>query len=115
MTEIVGADRLASTAAEAAEALARLDLSDAGRIITAAAAATAPRATGRLAGAHTTTEHPGGVTITNAARYAIPVHQGWAGAAARPWLARAAESTQPAWLAALEDDTQKILDTIKGA
>jgi hypothetical protein len=61
----------------------------AGRSLISEAGPTAPRRTGRLAGAATVTPHgPGGARITVNVPYAAPVHWGWPGhgISRQPWL-----------------------------
>lgn len=77
-----------------------------------AAAAAAPRRTGRLSSSHAM--QPGSarnrVNLANTAPYARLVHGGTRYVRARPWLADAIRSSEPRWAAALDAQVQAGLD-----
>lgn len=49
--------------------------------------------------------------------YAGPIHWGWEARniEPQPWIAEAAQDTEPQWLGMYEEDVQRVLNTIKGA
>jgi hypothetical protein len=80
----------------------------------------APRRSGRLAASI----RPSGTKTAAIVRagyarvpYAHPIHWGWPrrGIRANPWLSRAAQSSEPAWLAIYTREVDRILGTIEGA
>jgi hypothetical protein len=102
-------DRLAATLKAAAAKVA--DLTDthtaAARLVIVAAAAKAPRRTGRLAAGHRPDVARAGYTITNVMQYAAPVH------AARPWLTQAIAATTDDQTALYRAELETIADTIE--
>lgn len=92
----------------------------AARVVAGRASATAPRRSGRLAG----TIRPGATQTQALVRagfgrvpYAGPIHWGWParGIRAQPFLADAAQATEPAWVELYGRRIEQIIDTIEGA
>jgi hypothetical protein len=120
--EVVGRARLVRTLRQAGHDVE--DLKDAHQavaaVVAAAAAATAPRRTGKLA-ASVRGNRAVGRAVVRAGRasvpYAGPVHWGWPSRniAAQPFVAEAAQVTEPVWLALYENGVVKALDRVKGA
>ena len=81
----------------------------AGELLEGRAQADAPRLTGRMAGQHELVVHAGGLTITNAARYAPFVH------ARQPWLTRALDALQRQVVDIYSNQVDQIVDDIRGA
>ena len=88
-------------------------------VVVPAAAARAPRRTGRLAAsvrgnraANRATVLAGGATLP----YVGPIHWGWPARKieAQPFAADAAADTQPTWLPAYEADVQAAINRIAG-
>lgn len=76
-----------------------------------AAAQSAPRRSGLLAGSHgVTASGANRARMVNTAPYAGFVHSGTRYLQGRPWLARALESTQSRWTADLSAQVQAGLD-----
>ena len=80
----------------------------------------APKRSGRLAAS----VRPSGTKTQAVIRagyarvpYANPIHWGWPrrGIAANPWLSRAAQSSEPAWVGIYTREVDRIIDTIEGA
>jgi hypothetical protein len=106
---------------------ADLDLTDlrtahlqASSTVASAAEGAAPRRTGRLAG----TVRPGATKVAALVRagfasvpYAGPVHWGWPahGITAQPFVAEAAQRTEPVWTGEYLDHVQQILDRLAGS
>lgn len=88
-------------------------------IAAGAAATAAPKRTGRLAGTVRVgaTQRAG---IVRAGRksvpYANPIHWGWParGIKANPWMSRAAQASEPAWLRVYMDHVEDIIDRVEG-
>jgi HK97 gp10 family phage protein len=80
-------------------------------VIVPAAAARAPRATGRLAGSHIATrEGATAATVTNTAPYARFVHYGTRYQTGRPWLAEVLTANATRLTDALTDALQTDVD-----
>ena len=119
--QLAGVSTLVTTLHAAA---ADLDaLTDAGnntaRLVGAAAAAAAPRRTGRLAGTVRAAVVAGRVEITfggSRAVYAPVIHWGWPKRRIRanPFASRAAQRTETQWVEFYATDVQNIVDTVKG-
>ena len=116
--ELKGAERFASTGAEAAHKLERLDDAgaEAGRIIADLAAATAPRRTGALAGSVRPEVSGLVVEVGSDLVYALPIHNGWAAhhIAPQPFLDDAARSSEAQWVGAYDRAVTAALDGIEG-
>jgi hypothetical protein len=117
---VVGAGRLADTLAKAARDVADLSagFTEAGRIASTAGASTAPRRTGRLAGAvRSTPDGRNATMITAPVVYAVPIH--WGSPAhhieRNPFLMRGADRSEHQWMAAIEADAQRVCDQVEGA
>lgn len=100
-----------------------MDLKDAnqaaGNTVLPSATARAPRRSGALAGSGRANRAARGAVIRfGSARvpYAGPIHWGWPARhiAAQPWVATAAESTEPRWSQTYLDALGTIIDTIEG-
>jgi hypothetical protein len=92
---------------------------DAAAVVSPAAAAAAPRRTGRLAA----TGRPAGTRTMALVRfggaavpYGPPIHFGWHARriAPNPFVFEAAQRTEPQWTAVYGAAVEKILDQIKG-
>lgn len=92
----------------------------ASQVVAKAGQAKAPKVTGRLAGtirgSGTKTaaiDRAGGARVP----YAGPIHWGWPAhnITANPFLAEAAEETEPIWVPLYEDAVERVLETIRGA
>lgn len=115
-----GAAELTATLALAAAAVADLEagFTAAASVIEHAQSGTAPRRTGRLAGAMTMRyDGRNSATLTNALVYAVPIHWGRPAHSieANPYVVRAATQTEHLWNRAIEDDAQRALDRVHGA
>lgn len=91
----------------------------AAQIVAARAAQTAPRRSGKLAGSVRAARQVKRARV-QAGRasvpYAAPIHWGWPthNIDANPFMSKAAQATEPEWVAAYLDDVQKALDKVKG-
>jgi hypothetical protein len=117
---VVGGDALAASLAVAARDLADMNegFTRAAQIINGAQRSSAPRRTGRLAGAMTIHyEGSNSAMLTNPLVYAVPIHWGRPAhhIAANPYVMRAADRTEHMWTGALEEDAQRILNGVHGA
>ena len=116
--EIKGAERFASTTAEAAGKLADLSGAgaEAGRIVADLAAATAPRRTGALAASVQPEVAENVATIGSDLVYAPPIHNGWAAHNIRPqpFLDDAVRSSEAQWVGAYDKALQTAIDTVEG-
>jgi HK97 gp10 family phage protein len=116
--KVEGLDTFVSTMHKAEQQLQ--EMGDAHRqasaIIASAAAAAAPRRTGRLAGSvrASASAKQGMVEVT--APYAGPIHWGWPSRNidAQPFAMNAARSTEPQWIKFYEAEVQKAIDDVKG-
>jgi hypothetical protein len=120
--QIEGLNALARTMRKAGEDLA--DLKDANRaagdIVASAAAAMAPRRTGRLASSIRPARAAGRASVMAgraSVPYAPPIHWGWPARhiAAQPFLSNAAQQTESIWLPKYLADVQAALDKVTGA
>lgn len=92
----------------------------AARIVAEAAAARAPRRTGRLAASLRATRAVGRASVLAGGAsvpYAGPVHWGWEARhiEPNPFTVEAAEDTQPQWLPVYERELQRLCDRVRGA
>jgi hypothetical protein len=119
--QIDGLPRLRRALREAGAGLD--DLKDAnaaaGALVAGAAAARAPRRSGRLAASIRSNRAAGRASVLAggaAVPYAGPIHWGWEarGIEAQPFATEAAAATEPTWLAIYEHDIQRVLDTVNG-
>lgn len=115
--EVVGAERLASTARAAARDLDALTSDAAGRAVQQRARAGAPKRTGRLAASVVAGKDGGDVIVSSRLVYAPVIHNGWPGhhIAANPFLARALTNSRAEIGRLYTADAQKVLGHIKGA
>lgn len=118
---VVGLPRLVATLRAAEVDLDELKVatSAAGQIVLAAATATAPRRTGRLASSGKASKNRRRATITFGAAavpYAGPIHWGWPRRhiAANPWVSKAAQATEPTWTQAYVRELDAILARVEG-
>jgi hypothetical protein len=97
------------------------DLKDANATVAAtvavAAAARAPRRSGRLASTGRGNRAAGRAVVTfggAAAPYAAPIHYGWParGIEGDPFVADAAQDTEPQWLSVYEAAIQRLVDAV---
>lgn len=97
------------------------DLKDANaaaaRIVAAAAEARAPRRSGRLAASVRGNRAAGKATVSAgraSVPYAGPIHWGWAarGIEANPFVADAAQASEPTWLPLYENNLQDLADRV---
>ncbi len=116
--QLLGVDRLVATIGDARTGL--MDMADAhqaaGRIITAAASASAPRRTGRLAGSGRVKTRPARTVVEFAAPYAAVIHWGWRARNIEPneFASQAAQRTEPQWRAVFENEVADLVGTITG-
>lgn len=109
--ELQGADQLASTLREAADALQDLSAAEheAGQLLAQAGSAAAPRETGNLAEKHGYDVVAAQVVVTAATPYAAIVH------ARKPWLsdtlAARADEIADMYLAGVEDALAQVRGT----
>lgn len=120
--EVIGLNQLVRTLRQAGHDLGDLKQASAraGQTVSQWAAVTAPRRTGALGGAVRSSARASTAVIragSSGVPYAGPIHWGWGRRhiAANPWVSRAAQDTQPAWLPAYVTDVQRALDKVKGA
>ena len=113
--QVIGADRLASTLGDAADALS--DFSEpaqrAAVLIARAARSRAPRRSGRLGSSLVATA---GV-VSSQVIYAGVIHYGWSARriSGDPFLTDAATATEPSWLPLYADRVDAALALVKGA
>jgi hypothetical protein len=119
--QLAGTANLVATLHTAAGELA--DLKDANgrasQLITASAAAAAPRRTGRLASTGQAATADGRAVITfggNSARYAPVIHWGWPKRHIRPreFASHAAQRTEPQWIEFYRTDVETAIDRVQG-
>ena len=115
--EVEGAAALSASLDAASRDMAELDKAAAGasRIIATAARALAPKRTGALSRSIEPAPERGIAAALASERYAPFVHYGTRYMAARPFLTDAAKATEPVWLPLYEQETQQILNHVKGA
>lgn len=98
------------------------DLKDAnaavGQLVADAAAAVAPRRTGRLAGSLRPAKAAGRARVMAGGAsvpYAGPIHWGWParGIAAQPFIADTAAATESQWLGTYQDALDDIIRTVE--
>lgn len=116
--EVEGVKRLTATLNAAAVALGDMtspSRASGGLILTRARGA-APRRSGALAGSLTATPSRAGVAVGSGLIYAGPIHWGWAGhgIAPNPFLSRAADSAEPATVAAFHAYVETTIKGVKG-
>jgi hypothetical protein len=120
--EVQGLTRLVSTLRKAGADLT--DLKDAnaaaGRTVADWASVTAPRRSGALGSSVRAARRVSGARVLGggaAVPYAGPIHWGWPARniEAQPFISKAAQSTEPAWVQTYLDDVQQALDSVKGA
>lgn len=89
----------------------------AARTVAEAAAAGAPRRSGKLAGSLRPARQVARARVSSTVPYAGAIHWGWPrhNISANPFLTRAAEQTQPQWIRQYEQDLQRIADSVQGA
>jgi len=90
-----------------------------GTLVAVAAAAFAPRRSGRLAGnIRAGATQKAAIVRAGGARlpYAGPIHWGWPkrNITANPFITQAAQQTEPRWIAVYQDYTDNALDHIEG-
>lgn len=120
VVQVIGAAQLRRTLRAAGQDLTDLKRvhAEVGRIVVAAAHA--PTRTGALAAsiragsaATSATVRAGGARVP----YAGPIHWGWParGIAAQPFLADAAQRTEPRWTEVYLAEVNRIIDQVQGA
>jgi hypothetical protein len=119
--EIVGLPRLTATMRAAEADLNELKDATAAalRVVLAASTSTAPRRSGALAGSGRGNRARRRAIITYgsaAVPYAGPIHWGWPRRhlAGQPWVSRAAQATEPVWVAAYAAELERIIDQVHG-
>lgn len=115
--EIIGADRLASTARRAARDLDALAPPETGRKVALRGRIEAPRLTGRLAASVTAGTQSGDVVVFSRLVYAPVIHNGWPGhnISANPFLARALHNSKGEIAGDYTAEAQKALGKVQGA
>lgn len=115
---IKGADRLAATLDDAASKLADMGeaAGAAGRIISDAAAATAPHRSGALAGSIGPDVSGSDVVVGTDIVYGPPIHNGWSahGIEPNPFLERATDRTEAQWVGAYLTGVNDALASVEG-
>lgn len=120
--EVIGAERCAATLDVASRKLG--DLADpatkASVVIAGAARVRAPRATGTLQASIRAAAEGSTARVEVGVRYGWPVHSGVPAPhpgheVARPFLADAADATQPIWSGFYEGKVEDVMGTVKGA
>jgi hypothetical protein len=119
--EVEGARQLRKTLKAAGDDLGELKAAHAAaaRLVSAAAAARAPKRTGRLAG---TVRGSGAASVATiragsaAVRYAQPIHWGWPARniAPNPFISQAAQATESVWVPLYEREVDHALSKVKG-
>jgi hypothetical protein len=116
---VLGADRFASTLKAAQHDITTMEVgfAEAGRIIAAASAATAPVRTGALrASIHGEISGSNRVYITSPLIYSSPVH--WGRPAhhihANLFILRGADASEAEWSRAIERNAQTVCDSVQG-
>ena len=114
--DVKGADRLERTLDGAADELARMDAAAAetSRIVAAAGAALAPKASGALAASVRAEPQGPVVQATSASPYAPFVHYGTKLMAARPFLIAAVRQTEQVWIGSYTRNADQVLSHVKG-
>lgn len=124
--QVDGADTIARTMRAAAGAIADLSATNA-KVATSignAAAARAPRRTGRLAASGRPTSTGTEAVLSFGVVHASPINfgvgprrglRGPHNITATRFATEAAEQTQPAWLGTYQDRVQSVLDQVRGA
>ena len=116
---VTGLDRLVTGLRAAGAELADMPAANraAGALVARAAAARAPKRSGRLASSITADPHKGGVSIDSTLPYAGPVHWGWPARRIKPntFLVDAARATESTWTDTYTEATQAALDKVAGA
>lgn len=119
---VEGAARLRQSLRKAGADAADLKTANAraASIVAQAAAASAPRRTGRLAATVRGNKAVGKAIVRGGSArvpYAGPIHWGWPARhiAAQPFMSEAAVRTQPIWLPEFFKDMQSICDQVRGA
>jgi hypothetical protein len=120
--QVVGLATLTRTMRKAGEDLTDLKTAHAaaGQVVARAAAATAPRLTGRLAGTLRASKAANRARVTAGTRsvpYSMPIHWGWPARriAANPWVSQAARDTESIWLPDYLKAVEEALSHIEGA
>jgi HK97 gp10 family phage protein len=115
--EVEGAAALSASLDAAGRDLADLDRAAAGasRIIATAARVLAPKRTGALSRSIEPAPERGTAAVLASERYAPFVHYGTRYMVARPFLVDARRDTKPLWLPLYEQESQQILNHVKGA
>jgi len=107
-----------STMQKAEQELAKLDSahSRTSQMIASAAAAAAPRRTGRLASSVRASSGDKGGLVEVTAAYAGPIEWGWPSrnVDATHFAMKAARATEASWIKFYEQEVQKALDDVKG-
>lgn len=87
-----------------------------GSIVSAAAAARAPKVTGKLAASVRPMARQTSVRIASRVVYAGPIHWGWAARNIAPhtFISDAATSTEPAWLELYWREIEDALRIVRG-
>lgn len=118
---VVGADTLARSLIRAAGRISELKEAHmrAAKIVGARSVTTAPVLTGRLAMSVRTGATANAATIragNGRVPYAGPVHWGWPARNIhpQPFIAAAAQATEPVWVGAYRFTVQRILDQVRG-
>jgi len=116
---VVGAENLARTLGQAADHMQQLQQADqrTADYIAAVARGSGPRRTGRLLASVRASREDDAATIGAGVPYGGVIHWGWParGISAQPWIAEAAERTEPIWLDFYSQEIQTALDSVKGA
>ena len=115
-----GSSQLVGSMKAAGQELADMKPAHARVAALVADAARVPRRSGALAASLRPSTDTGRAIVSAGAgrvRYAGVIHWGWPRRNIRPqtFLADAAKSTEPAWLAAYTESVQTVLDTVRGA
>jgi len=117
--EVVGGPRCVATLNVAATRLGRL--TDGSRrasdVIASTARLRAPKRTGRLAASIAPSPQGSTARVRVPVRYAWPVHSGVPslGQPARPFLANAAELTEPVWVEGYRRNVEQVMSKVEGA
>ena len=120
--QVEGLAKLTRTMRKAGEDLTELKTAHAaaGQIVARAAAASAPRRTGRLAGTLRASKAANRARVTAGTRsvpYSMPIHWGWPARkiAANPFVSQAARDTESVWLPEYLKAVEEALSHIEGA
>jgi hypothetical protein len=119
--EVEGARQLRSTLKRAGDDLGDLKAAHAAaaRLVSAAAAARAPKVSGRLAASVRGSGAAASATVragSAAVRYAMPIHWGWPSRniAPNPFVSQAAQGTEAVWTQLYQHEADQILSRVKG-